>query len=170
MNIDKFGIPSYTLNELTTAMYRGFFDLEHVFVDQPYPELEKFNAESVYDLKVYQEPNISIEEFDRSFQSEWFIPKEYQELDIIEYIISLCPPDEEAMLRLATELDLYQRHNMIDLLKWIKFFIDTCRGRNVLWGLGRGSSVASYVLFLMGLHKIDPLKYNLDITEFFKGE
>jgi DNA polymerase III alpha subunit len=36
--------------------------------------------------------------------------------------------------------------------------------------VGRGSSVASYVLFLIGVHKIDPIKYELPIEEFFKGE
>jgi hypothetical protein len=30
--------------------------------------------------------------------------------------------------------------------------------------------VASYVLHIIGVHKIDSVKYNLPIEEFFKGE
>jgi DNA polymerase III alpha subunit len=42
--------------------------------------------------------------------------------------------------------------------------------RNIVWGVGRGSSVASYVLFLIGTHKVDSVKYELDFNEFLKGE
>ena len=40
--------------------------------------------------------------------------------------------------------------------------------KNVLWGVGRGSSVASYALFLIGVHKIDSVKYDLDWREFLR--
>ena len=39
---------------------------------------------------------------------------------------------------------------------------------SIVWGVGRGSSVASYVLFLLGVHKIDSVKYNLDWREFLR--
>jgi DNA polymerase III alpha subunit len=42
------------------------------------------------------------------------------------------------------------------------------RKNKIVWGVGRGSSVASYVLFLIGIHKVNSLKYNLDIKEFLK--
>lgn len=168
MNVDKFGIPSYTPQEITTALYRGFFDLKSITVDKQYTDIDKFNLESPYDISVHQESTQTIEDFDKNYQAQWFIPNEYQQLDIIDHIISLCPGNDDAMLRVATELALFQQHNMLNLLNWVKYFVDTCRENKVLWGLGRGSSVASYVLFLMGLHKVDSLKYDLDIKEFFK--
>jgi len=54
------------------------------------------------------------------------------------------------------------------LLKWMKYFVDTCRTNRVVWGVGRGSSVASYVLYLIGVHRIDSMKYNLDWQEFLR--
>ena len=42
------------------------------------------------------------------------------------------------------------------------------RLNNVVWGLGRGSSTASYILYLLGVHKIDSLYYDLPIEEFLK--
>ena len=38
----------------------------------------------------------------------------------------------------------------------------------VIWGVGRGSSVASFVLYKLGVHKIDSLYYNLDVHEFLR--
>jgi DNA polymerase III alpha subunit len=54
------------------------------------------------------------------------------------------------------------------LLRYLKYFVDTMRANNVLWGLGRGSSVSSYVLYLLGVHKINSMFYDLDIREFLK--
>jgi DNA polymerase III alpha subunit len=42
------------------------------------------------------------------------------------------------------------------------------RKNNILWGVGRGSSVASFVLYLIGIHRINSLFYNLPIEEFLK--
>ena len=57
---------------------------------------------------------------------------------------------------------------MIDLLRWLKYFVDTMRSNNLTWGVGRGSSVASYVLYLLGVHKVDSIKYKLDLKEFLR--
>jgi len=96
----------------------------------------------------------------------WFIPKEYKILDIEDYLVNLCP--KENYERLSTELKLYRQHNMIPILQTMKYIVDTLRKNNIIWGVGRGSSVASYVLFLLGVHKIDSVKYNLPIEEFFR--
>jgi len=48
------------------------------------------------------------------------------------------------------------------------YFVDTLRKHNILWGVGRGSSVSSYILYLIGIHRIDSIKYNLNIGEFLK--
>ena len=72
--------------------------------------------------------------------------------------------------RIIQEIALYKKHNMILMLKTMKYIVDTLRTNNVIWGVGRGSSVASYVLHIIGVHKIDSVKYNLPIEEFFKGE
>jgi DNA polymerase III alpha subunit len=59
---------------------------------------------------------------------------------------------------------------LIPVLRAMKYVVDTLRSNNIVWGVGRGSSVASYVLFIIGVHKIDSVKYKLPINEFFKGE
>ncbi len=42
------------------------------------------------------------------------------------------------------------------------------RDNEVIWGVGRGSSVASYVLYLIGIHKVDSMYYDLPINEFLR--
>ena len=67
-----------------------------------------------------------------------------------------------------TELLLYQERGMFDLLRFLVYIVDVMREQDIVWGVGRGSSVASYVLYLIGVHKIDSLYYDLDIAEFLR--
>jgi DNA polymerase III alpha subunit len=99
---------------------------------------------------------------------KWLIPAEYQTMDIEQWLVENCPTYNYG--RLADEVALFQKHDMIPVLRAMKYVVDTLRDNDVVWGVGRGSSVASYVLFLIGVHKIDPIKYELPIEEFFKGE
>ena len=101
--------------------------------------------------------------------TNWFIPYEYKTMDIIDWLYQQCPTPE-IRERVVEELRLFAKHDMIPVLKTMKYVVDTLRANNVVWGVGRGSSVASYVLFIIGVHKIDSVKYKLPINEFFKGE
>jgi DNA polymerase III alpha subunit len=98
--------------------------------------------------------------------TDWFIPKEYKTFDIEEFLHDQCPIKNRD--RLNKELELFRQHDMIPMLQTMKYIVDTLRANNVIWGVGRGSSVASYVLHIIGVHKIDPIKYSIPIEEFFK--
>jgi len=87
-------------------------------------------------------------------------------MDIERYLIDQCP--ERNIDRLKTELELYRKNQMIPVLRAMKYIVDTLRKNQIVWGVGRGSSVASYALYLIGVHKIDSVKYDLPIGEFFK--
>lgn len=110
---------------------------------------------------------VAIEDFDRMCQSQWLMPDEYKQLDIAEYVLGLCE-SEAALQRVGEELLLYQARDLFDLLRYLKFLVDIMKQNNLIWGVGRGSSVASYVLYLMEIHRIDSLHYNLDIAEFLR--
>lgn len=111
--------------------------------------------------------DISVPEFDRRRQGSWSMPAEYQELDIAEHVLSMCSTQEQ-LQRAGQELLLYQERNLFDLLRYLKYLVDVMRANQVIWGVGRGSSVASYVLFLLGVHRIDSIYYDLDIREFLR--
>ena len=119
-------------------------------------------------LKAYTPVDYAgIEDFDRTHQSKWSMPEEYKNMDIAEWVLAQCT-NEEQLQRTGQELLMFQDRNLFDLLKFMKYLVDTMRKNNIVWGVGRGSSVASYVLYLIGVHKIDSIYYQLDIEEFLK--
>ena len=107
------------------------------------------------------------EAFHRQNQANWHMPERYKQLDIAKYLLDLCRTDAE-LQRVGTELLLYQERDMFDLLRFLVYIVDVMREQDIVWGVGRGSSVASYVLYLIGVHKIDSLYYDLDIEEFLR--
>ena len=136
---------------------------------EPGVTLETASAylEQVPDLVEYAFTDMTVAEFDVMKQNSWHMPDEYKELDIAEYILSLCDSDEK-LQRCGQELLLFQERNLFDLLRYLKYLVDTLRANNMIWGVGRGSSVASYVLYLLGVHRIDSMFYDLDPSEFLR--
>ena len=110
---------------------------------------------------------VSREEFDHRCQTTWYMPDAYKTLDIAEYLLNLCKTDAE-LQRVGQELLLYQERNLFDLLKFLKYLIDLTTQQKLILGVGRGSSVASYVLYKLGVHQIDSMYYELDPTEFLR--
>lgn len=109
----------------------------------------------------------SVEEWHRQQQSNWHMPDEYKTLDIAAHVLNLCQSEAE-LQRCGAELMLYQERGLFDLLRYLKYLVDTMLEHKIIWGLGRGSSVASFVLYKLGVHRIDSLYYNLDIAEFLR--
>jgi DNA polymerase III alpha subunit len=111
--------------------------------------------------------SMSVEQFDQQNQKNWFMPDEYKNLDIAEYVLSLCNNDQE-LQRVGHELLLYQERDLFNLLRYLKYLVDTMKQNGIIWGVGRGSSVASYVLYLLGVHRINSIYYDLDPEEFLR--
>ena len=106
-------------------------------------------------------------EFDRLNCENWYMPEKYYQINVLQWLLDKCQSDEEKM-RVQTEYDLFEKKKFIKVLQFLIYFVDTLRANNIVWGVGRGSSVASFCLFLIGVHKINPMLYNLDITEFLR--
>lgn len=136
---------------------------------EPGVSLETASAylEQIPELVEVMFTDMTVEEFDQMKQNSWHMPDEYKQLDIAEYILSLC--DSPAQLqRCGEELLLFQERGLFDLLRYLRYLVDTLRSHNMIWGVGRGSSVASYVLYLLGVHRIDSMFYDLDAREFLR--
>ena len=115
----------------------------------------------------YSQDKLSVEEWDHRNQERWFMPDEYKQLDIAEYVLNLCSTDAE-LQRVGTELLLYQERNLFNLLRYLKYLVDVMKENHLIWGVGRGSSLASYVLYLLGVHRINSMYYDLDPREFLR--
>jgi DNA polymerase III alpha subunit len=111
--------------------------------------------------------SLSVEEFDENNRLNWLMPEEYQTFDIAKWLLDQCTHEEEIQ-RVGKELLMYQKRDLFMLLQYMKYLVDLMRENNIVWGVGRGSSVSSFVLFLIGIHRINSLYYDLDIEEFLK--
>lgn len=100
-------------------------------------------------------------------QQTWFMPKEYATMDIAEWCLQQCSNDTE-LQRVGEELLLYYNRGFEHMLRYIKYLVDTMRANNIMWGVGRGSSVASFVLYLIGIHSVNSIEFELDIREFLR--
>jgi len=170
MNYDKFGIAFTTTEEICDLLYqRPDTDISKIFVEDPsqYNDSVKAFYADFPLLTLYNTIETDINSFDEKNQAEWFMPEEYNKLDIAQWILNQCKTQEE-LQRVGQELLLYQERDLFSLLKQLKYIVDTWRNNNIIWGVGRGSSVASYVLYLIGVHRINSIYYELDITEFLR--
>lgn len=171
MKYDDRGVAYASTDELCDLLYqRPDLDLSRFNVTDPL--LYNRSVDLMYaDMPILKGINfdqgLTVEEFDNNNQLNWHMPHEYTNLDIAAWVLSQCTTDAE-LQRCGEELLLFQERDAFKLLQYLKFLVDTLRVNNVVWGVGRGSSVASYVLYKIGVHKINSMYYDLDPREFLK--
>ena len=171
MITNKFGEMIFNENDICDLLMRGHDaeSLKNMLVDETVDiERAAYYLENVPALLTYQFPTEQgVRLYDLEMQKNWKMPQEYKDLDIAEYILSLCSTEAE-LQRVGEELLLYQERDLFNLLRYLKYLVDLMTENNVIWGVGRGSSVSSYILYKLGVHKIDSIYYQLDIKEFLR--
>ena len=105
---------------------------------------------------------------DTYFSKDFNIPQHYREIDIREYVSKLGQRGPDETGRVEMELDMFEERGLFPILQLLIYIIDKMRKHNLVWGVGRGSSVSSYLLYILGVHKVNSHKYRLDIKEFLK--
>lgn len=149
--------------------------LRDLYVTEISDEIKQYNRISSKKLATKDEV--------RPLSFDWNLPEPYKswsEQDVLNYVIDKCCEynarnesidSEEADLRamrVSDELHLYKDLNLLPVLRAIIYVINTLQDNKIVWGVGRGSSVSSYVLYLLGVHDVDSVKYDLDITDFLR--
>lgn len=115
-----------------------------------------------------------------SLSMVWQLPEQYKNLNLDEYVARAfgdrCQelykkysPEQydQAILRIADELQEIEARGMVEFMRTVIYILDTFKRKNVVWGVGRGSSCASYVLFVLGLHAVDCILLDVPMSEFF---
>jgi DNA polymerase III alpha subunit len=172
IKVDKFGQMIFDTNQVADCLLsRPGARVSEFFVteDTEYRRavqalMAGFELPRIYDVSVLEKTPA---EFDAELQNTWLVPGAYRDLDILSWMLGRAP-DEMARNRVLSEYQLYEQYQLLDFLRFLKYMVDELRKNNVVLGLGRGSSVSSYCLYLIGAHRIDPLKYDLDISEFLR--
>lgn len=144
-------------------------DIDHLAVSEDSTEVQRFNRMSSVKIKTKTALNSS------ALEVNWDIPDPYKSMDVDAYVLDVLIPRvtqdgyyTERLERIAKELEYYSLHNYYDLLRTLIYTVDNLKKTRNVWGVGRGSSCASYLLYLIGLHSVDPVKYRIPLEEFFK--
>jgi DNA polymerase III alpha subunit len=173
MKQNKFGELIFTETDVCDLIMQGkdINSLKHVVVDTTV-DLEQLvmyveRPDSLLTWTFPYNQKTSVPEFHLTQQMKWHMPDEYKQLDIAAHVLELCESEAE-LQRCGEELLLYQERNLFDLLRYLKYLVDVMTTNQIIWGVGRGSSTASYILYKLGIHRIDSLFYNLDVTEFLR--
>lgn len=171
MRYDQYGQAHANCAELVELLYQNpDLNLCSFLVEDP----DQFNdaVSALYadteKLQTYtQQHDLSLDQFDHELQQNWRMPQQYQDLDIAKWLLDQCETHAQ-LQRVGQELLLFQERDLFNLLKYLKYLVDTIHEHHIVHGVGRGSSVASYALYLLGVHRVDSMYYDLDITEFLK--
>lgn len=70
--------------------------------------------------------------------------------------------------RLEEEIDYFNRTNNAEMVIRVADLVQRFKEEGVVWGVGRGSACASVLLYILEVHDIDPLKYNIPFSELSK--
>lgn len=145
-------------------------EIDTVYVDDSSvsDEYTEQNAEYFqYDSVLSIAEDIPFEDFHQKMTNKWFMPDKYMYIDVKDYVLDKVTTQEERD-RVEMEYAMFEERDLLDVLRLMIFLIEFFRENNIIWGVGRGSSVSSYILYKIGVHRVNSLKYNLDITEFLK--
>lgn len=171
MRIDKYDNAVLTVNEGRQALLNGR-DIVGAYIDDG-EEVNHFchNSERVLGRadKVFLPPQCTMSPamYHSELAARWNIPEQYKNIDVKKLLLDKCLTDEE-IERVELEYAMFEERNLVPLLRLLTYIVDYMREHKIVWGVGRGSSVASYSLYLIGVHKVNSLKYNLPIEEFLK--
>ena len=159
MKIDQYHRRVFDEQEICDILYRNpDVDLSEYNIKDPdlYNSAVKKNYSDLNTLQRLPDINTLPEIWHQQNQQTWFMPQEYQQFDIAQWVLEQCNGEEEIQ-RAGAELLEYAERNLLDMLCYLKYLVDTMRENSIVWGVGRGSSVASFVLYKIGIHRINSL-------------
>lgn len=174
MITDAYGNCSFTTKEILDLLY-SVESIDQYTLDNPVESrMHSDNAKhfELENLVEHMHIDMPADEYHTLLANTWIVPDEYANMDIEVYLTTQLAQrklDSDVYIdRLADELNEYRNRNMIQILIYLVYMMNICKQNNIVTGIGRGSSVSSLVLYLIGTHYMDPIKYSLSYKEFLR--
>jgi DNA polymerase III alpha subunit len=171
IKVNMYGQAILSSNNLRELLLQGK-NISHLNVvfDEEISLFKEHQAELLQETITFleaPEENSTFDEFHQKCADEWIFPKIYQQIDVKKWLFDKCKTNAE-LDRVELEYELYEERDLIMLLRLFIFLVDYMRKNKFIWGVGRGSSVSSYILYLIGVHRVDSLFYQFDIKDYLK--
>lgn len=171
VKVNMYGQAILSSDNLRELLLQGK-NISHlnVIFDEEIELFEKYQSELLPTKITFldaPEEILSFDDFHLKCSDEWIFPEVYQQVDVKTWLLDKCKTQEQ-IDRVNEEYTLYEERELIMLLRLFIFLVDYMRKNKFVWGVGRGSSVSSYILFLIGVHRVDSLRFNLDIRDYLK--
>lgn len=155
-------------DQISNMMLKGADIPTGLCVDTITPELKQFNRLIPRANRILEKDSCRT-----PFDLSWNLPQEWLELDVYDHLAKQLKDQRvtgddlmQKIDRINDEMDLYEHHDLINFLRTLVYIVNTLLNSDVPWGVGRGSGVSSYVLYLIGVHDVDSVEYELDIHDF----
>jgi len=139
-----------------------------------HPDIKQYNISSGFEnpIEIWEDSGQDTMTGPSEDTFSWTIPKKFLNLDVGELCITALEDkrltDDIYIERLSWELKKMDEKNMHQFVRCLLYVTHQFKEKGVLWGVGRGSSCASLIMYLLGINKVDPVKYGIPAEEFFK--
>lgn len=167
---DEYGRVAYDATDLCKLLMSGRdiltipgFGPEVELHNQLCKELDRLEDS----LPVLEPLDVTPEEFHKELQKQWFIPEPFASADIRSILLESVTTQQQ-IDRVNLELAEFEAKNCMKVLNFLLYLVSIVEDNKIVMGVGRGSSIACYCLYLLGVHMIDSLAWDLDPSEFFK--
>ena len=170
LKVDHLGQTAVSSGQLMELLLQGR-PISHLVVDRDdeIELFERYQSQLLDEPVVFLDPDVSstAEQFHMARVSQWMIPDAYTRMDIRAHALAKCTTEQQKQ-RVESEYVEFESRGLVMLLRTLAYLVDYFRQHRFVWGVGRGSSVSSYLLFLIGVHRVDSLKYGLEITDYLR--
>lgn len=171
LKVNMYGQVILSSDKIRELILQGKnIDKLNVVTDDEIRLFDKYQEELLSDFIKFtpeQRETLTIDDFHQQSADNWLFPEKYKTLDVYNWLINKCKSQIE-IDRVNEEYQLYYEKDLIMVLRLFIFIVDCMRENKCLWGVGRGSSVSSYILYLIGVHRVDSIRYNLSISDYLK--
>jgi DNA polymerase III alpha subunit len=171
VKVNMYGQAILSSDNLRELLLQGK-NISHlnVIFDEEIELFQKHQSELLPEIITFldaPEEKLTFDDFHQKCADDWIFPVVYQQIDVKSWLLDKCKTQQE-IDRVNEEYILYEERDLIMLLRLFIFLVDYMRKNKFVWGVGRGSSVSSYILYLIGVHRVDSLKYGFDIKDYLK--
>jgi len=143
-------------------------DLDGVFCSDPRDQIEWDRASKTCDTGTIGPVHANGPmHADIDWFKHWLTPEPWASIDLGSWCMERCNSDAERS-RVEMEISAFERRNMLPAMRHLVYCVDTWRKHGIFWGVGRGSSVSSFVLYLIGINRINPMDFGLEMAEWLK--